>query len=149
MRLKIQLPPDWAPLEETRNTFYRVASKDSGALQVSFAEYKGGEIPNPTADDLKQLAVESANNKKLGELVESSSGPCLFGTMGTAVFRAPEHARFQIWFLSNGRDFITATHVCIDEPEPKEVAEAQQIVENLTLGREQSMRRKNWRWKFW
>jgi hypothetical protein len=149
MRLKIQLPSDWGPFENATDIFYRLTSKDSGALQLSFTEYKSGEIPNPTPDDLKRLAVESGNNKPLGEVVESSAGPCVFGAMGTAVFRAPEHARFQIWFLSNGGDFITATHVCIEEPDPKEVAEAQQIVCNLTLGPDQSTLGNKSPWKFW
>jgi hypothetical protein len=80
------------------------------------------------------MACDFGRSQNSGQLVESTCGPCTFGGLGTAVFRSNQHARIQIWFLSNGRDFIMVTHICTSAPDPKEVAEVQQIVPGLTLG---------------
>jgi hypothetical protein len=48
------------------------------------------------------------------------------------VFRSAGY-RTQLWYLSNGFDFVLATHVCCDEPEAAEIAEAQQIVGLIEL----------------
>jgi len=39
----------------------------------------------------------------------------------------------QFWQLSNGRDFILVTYISPAEPDPQEVAEAQEIVDCLDL----------------
>jgi hypothetical protein len=149
MRLKIQIPRHWARSNDGTPTFICLTSETSGALQISFGEYTSGEIPNPTPEDLQEMSTGFGKKNNLGHLIESSCGPCLFGTMGTAVFRSTEHARFQIWFLSNGRDFIMATHISIDEPDPAEVADAQEIVRQLTLGPDEPVPAKKSKWKFW
>jgi hypothetical protein len=149
MRLKVQIPRHWARYNDAGATFIRLTSEVSGALQFSFGEYKGGEIPNPTPQDLQQMAAGYGPAHNLGELLESSSGPCVFGAMGTAVFRSAENSRVQIWFLSNGRDFIMATHICCHEPDPAEIADAQEIVRQLTLGPDESAPVKKSKWKFW
>ena len=84
------------------------------------------------------MAVDFGDKHEFGALVESSSGPCVFGTMGTAVFRSSEYPRIQIWHLSNGRDFIMVTHICPTEPDPVEISEVQEIVRTLTIGKNQS-----------
>ena len=54
-------------------------------------------------------------------------------TMGSAIFRHREFPRMQFWQLSNGRDFILVTYISPAEPDPQEVAEAQEIVDCLDL----------------
>jgi hypothetical protein len=51
-----------------------------------------------------------------------------------------------VWFISDGRDHIMATHICDYEPVSDEIAEAQQIASSLALGPEQPAKPK---WKFW
>ena len=144
MSLNIKLPKGWSDYDNPHGppTYVRELSETPGPLQISWAEYKGGTLPNPTADDLKHMAEEFGEKHDFGDLVESSNSPCVFGTMGTAVFRSSENPRIQMWHLSNGRDFIMVTHICPTEPDPIEVREAQEIVRTLTIGKKP-------KWKFW
>jgi uncharacterized protein (TIGR03067 family) len=135
MRLKIELPRTWAQKENPDGpaTFTRQGS--TNAFQVSWAEYRGGELPTKvTADRLKEMAVDFGQKKRFGDLVESSSGACRYGSFGTAVFSTADYPRIQVWYVSNGRDFIMATHICDRNPDPAEVAEVQQIAQSLALG---------------
>ena len=115
MHLKVKLLKGWADYSRENPdgppTFLRDLSEVPGPLQISTWEYEGGEIPNPSEDDLKHMSVE-LGRKNFGELVETSSGACTFGKMGTAVFHSGEYPRVQVWHLSNGKDFILATHIC-------------------------------------
>ena len=92
------------------------------------------------------MAAGFGQQNGFGEMIESSSGACRFGSFGTAVFRSVQHPRIQVWFISDGRDHIMATHICDREPESGEVAEVQQIASELALGPEQPAKP---RWKFW
>ena len=136
MRLKIQIPSSWSAQDNPDGpaTYCRHESAVPGPLQISWAEYSGGPIPNPSAQDLQQMAFEMGHKNGFGAMMESSSGACRFGKMGSAVFRSAQHPRIQIWFLSNGRDFINVTHICPEDPEAAEVSEAQIIVRSLMLG---------------
>lgn len=57
----------------------------------------------------------------------SRSGSCEFGMFGTAIARGESPIYFQVWVLSNGREFILVTHTCDKEPDPDEVVEANHI----------------------
>src|SRR5262249_381520 len=102
-----------------------------GALLVSVD--KSGKVPNPSTKDLIELAQAHGERHNVGKLVETLSGACDMGNYGSAVFRSTEYPRIQIWYLSNGRDFVLATYVCTAQPEAEEVAQAQQIVSMLRL----------------
>jgi len=104
----------------------------SPAFQVSWAEYQGGTIPDPTVEDLQKLSVDFGVSKRF-ELIESSHGLCDFGKFGTAGFRGGNLARALLWAISDGRNFIRATHICVTEPEAAEIEEADQIARALLL----------------
>lgn len=147
MRLKIELPTNWAQHNNPTGpaTFSRQGS--SGAFQVSWAEYQGGKpLPEVTAESLKSMAINFGQNNGFGEMTDSCGGTSRFGNFGSAVFRSTQHPRIQVWFISDGRDHIMATHICDREPESSEVAEVQQIATSLALGPEQTTKPK---WKFW
>jgi hypothetical protein len=134
MRLKIELPTTWTQQSNPDGpaTFCRQGS--SSAFQVSWAEYRGGKLPDVTNDKLEGMATDFGQRHGFGEMLESSSGECRFGTFGTAVFYSAEYPRIQIWFISDGRDHIMATHICVVEPDAGEIAEVQRIADSLTLG---------------
>jgi hypothetical protein len=136
-RVKVNLLPGWTDYSyenpEGPPTFLRDASSESGPLQVSWAWYASGKEPNPTDEELIGLAKGFGKGFDEPELLETSSGKCAIGRYGTAVFRTKESARVQAWYLSNGRDFVTVTHIGVGQPEPEEVAGAQQIVEQLRI----------------
>jgi hypothetical protein len=134
MRLKIKLPSNWGQQNNPDGpaTFCREGS--TSAFQVSWAEYRGGKLPQVTVDGLKEMATDFGRKNGFGDPVESSGGACMFGSFGTAVYRSAEYPLVQVWFISDGRDHIMATHICNCEPESDEVAEAQQIAGSLVLG---------------
>jgi len=68
----------------------------------------------------------------------------MFGKLGSTVYRSSEFPRSQVWYLSDGKDFIMVTHICGEEPDPQELVEVDQIVHMLTLGPPDKPR-----WKFW
>lgn len=146
MRLQIQLPKTWAQQNNPNGPATFGHQGSTNAFQVSWAEYRGGKVPDVTAEKLKEMAAGFGQKQGFGEMLESSSGACRFGTFGMAVFRSTEHPRIQIWFISDGRDHIMATHICDCEPDAGEVAEVQQIAGGLALGPEQPQKPK---WKFW
>lgn len=147
MRLKIELPTTWSQVNQpgAAATFRRKDS--SGAIQVSWGEYRGGELPIVvTAEFLKEMAEKFGQETGLGQLTESSGGGCRYGMYGTGVFQSAEHPRSQVWFVSDGRNIIMATHICDEEPKQSEIAEAQQIAASLALGVEHPRKP---RWRFW
>jgi hypothetical protein len=148
MRLKIQLPPTWAQKENGDGPATFCRADGVGPFQVSWAEYRGRQLSTDvtTRDSLKKMAERFGQQNGFGHLVESSTGTCPFGMFGTGVFQSAQHPRIQVWIISDGRDHIMATHICIAKPDSTEIAEAQQIAASLALGPEQAPRP---RWKFW
>ena len=147
MRLKIELPTTWTQADNPDGPATFCRENGSGAFQVSWGEYRGGKLPTDvTAESLKQMAENFGHSNGFGEMIESSCGSCGYGMFGTGVFRSTDHPRIQVWFVSDGRDFIMATHICSVQPERSEIAEAQQIAASLALGPEQPVKPK---WKFW
>jgi hypothetical protein len=148
--IKITLLPGWIDVSKDvpkgPPTFLRESSECSGALQVSQIEYAGGQVPNPSEQDLIKMSCGFGHGKDVnfGEIIKSYSGDCTFGKFGTAIYQSQEFPRSQIWHLSNGRDFILVTHICSEVPDTQELDEVDRIVKMLTLGPP----RKPW-WKFW
>lgn len=134
MRLKIQLPRTWMQQNNHKGpaTFCRQGS--TCTFQVSWAEYRGDKPIQVTSDGLLEMAAAFGRKQGFGDALDTASGDCKFGAFGTAVFRAAGHPRIQIWFISNGRDHIMATHICDREPEAIEVEDVQQIAGSLVLG---------------
>jgi hypothetical protein len=136
-RLRVNLVPGWSDYSDENPggppTFLRDASPSPGPLQVSCAWYTSGQEPNPSDDDLIGLAKRAGDSFDSPALLETGSGPCAIGRFGTAVFRCNDAPRVQAWYLTNGRDFITVTHICGDDVEAAELHEAQRIVEDLRI----------------
>ena len=106
MRLKIQLPTNWAQQENPNGpaTFSRQGS--TSVFQVSWAEYRGGKLPAATAEELKEMAVNFGQKQGFGEMLESTRGECPYGKFGTAAFSSQKYPRIQVWFISDGRDHM-------------------------------------------
>jgi hypothetical protein len=138
-RLLVKLPEGWtdvsAQLPEAGAMFIKGGKGATAALQVSYglnpdAPAEGEELME---EDLVEMAATADFGEDLGQVVEKYSGPSLFGKMGTAVYRGGKYQRVQVWFLSNGRDLIMATHMCAQEPTRELLDEAERIVGNLAL----------------
>jgi hypothetical protein len=148
--IKVKLLPGWIDASKDNPdgpaSFLRESSKSSGAVQVSHAEYARGAVPNPSEQDLIVMsrAFGTGTDMNLGDVGKSQSGGCTFGKFGTTVYRSAEFPRSQVWYLSDGKDFIMVTHICGEEPDPQELVEVDQIVHMLTLGPPDKPQ-----WKFW
>jgi hypothetical protein len=133
--LKVILPEGWSdetdPGKHGVLTFVREPGKTAGTLQLFLATSEGGQ--EPTQNDLMEMAVKHVLLQNLGRLDECSDGACSSGHFASAVFWSQKAPRSQIWFISNGVDLITATHVCHAEPDPAEVREATMIVETVEI----------------
>jgi hypothetical protein len=138
-KLVVWLPPNWSS-EPNPDGPFAVHSGPAGVgvLQISFAEYSGGRRPDPTPKDLMELASNSG--EKLGlAVLQSYSGKCLLGYYGTAVFGRGEGVQSdeafcnQIWFLSDGLDFVFVTFFASSTPPEQEFHDAQRIVDGIAL----------------
>ena len=135
-RLRVTLPPDWALEPGGADAPYTFTWRDDravGALQFSLGRYKSGKVPNPSRSDLEQMAFAFGADHNWPRPISQGSGACTFGQFGLAVFQSVDFSRIQLWFLSNGRDFIMVTHTCEGNPLQDEIEAANQIVLNATL----------------
>lgn len=133
--IKVTLPEGW--IDETRRmgkgvlTYVRKLSETPGALQMSLlAVQQGGDEPRPSVEDLTKIAMNG------GKLIECSKGPCSMGTYGSVVFVSQDASRTQIWWISNGLDSVTVTHICNATPDPVEMFEADKIATTVEIAEE-------------
>lgn len=147
--LKVTLLPGWMDISDQNPngppTYIRKDNGSPGVLQFSLDLYEAGEKPAPSKDGLIKMAINTGlEHPDFGEVVSDSSGSCSFGIYGSAVFSSAKYGRSQVWWLSNGLDFILATHIGVDKSSDIEIQEEQQIVENVTT----QVKTKPW-WKKW
>jgi hypothetical protein len=136
MMLSVTLPENWEDISaenpEGPPTYVRKVDP-TGALQMSIQSvYKSGPIPNPTFNELIRLSEHVAKLQE-SEISDRYSGLCNIGTFGCVLGKSTELARIQIWTLSNGKDFVLATFLCIDPPPDEESEEAEKIVKAAGL----------------
>ncbi|WP_133166930.1 hypothetical protein [Solimicrobium silvestre] len=132
------MPPSWVDLSSENadgpSTFIKEDPESTGALQISIqAEYHGGTIPNPIPEQLVSYAEGIVNKNAHVQIRGRSTGKCKMGTYGTVLASLLRHSWCQIWVLSNGNDFVLASHTSVDEPSEAEVNEASWVVKNISL----------------
>jgi hypothetical protein len=136
-KLTFTLVPGWEDISQENPegppTFIRSGESATGVLQISIQSiYDSGPEPNPTTGDLIRLCEHVAGLQE-ATVIEHSSGNCDLGTYGSVIAKSVELSRMQIWTLSNGRDFVLATYLCPEEPDPAESSEAEMIVKRINL----------------
>lgn len=142
-KLTIWLPDHWANVShENPDGPLTMCWDDAaacGAFQLSTAEYKGGKEPRTSEPELVQFAVAFGERHGWGELISSCSGKCKMGSFGTAAFKPtepipPDDPAFsQVWFITNGWDFVLATFIAMQPPEQQELDDAHRIAEGIDL----------------
>ncbi len=89
-KLHIDFPDGWVDISgenpEGPPTFVNEQVDDSGVLQISMAEYAGGEVPEPSQADLVVMAKDVGFANQFGELTNEESGHCSYGLYGCAEF---------------------------------------------------------------
>jgi hypothetical protein len=128
-RLKIRLHRAWRQVENPNAlpTYTRGDGSSSGILQFSLAQFRPGAAPKTSEQTLIGMCEKLASGVRGQKDKSSGSGKCEFGTFGTVVAKGDSPTRFQVWVLSNQREFILVTHTCEKEPDAQEVAEANEI----------------------
>lgn len=143
--IKVEIPVGWSDYAQNNPdgpaTFIRDINNAHSVFQVSFAQYKDGEIPNPSQEDLVELAQNTGIDMLLGDMIDTSSGTCSFGAFGTAIFKSKENPHSQIWYLSDGHDFILATYICVEIPDNNELIEVQEIINRLYVSKKSFWKR--------
>lgn len=142
-KLFVWLPDTWTNLsDQNPGGPFTVCWEDraaTGALQVSVAEYADGRKPHPTPEGLQVLATSFGQRRDWGELRTASSGACVLGAYGTASFThrgvpPDSQAAFsQVWFLSNGLDFVLVTFLAMSAPVSQELHDAERIAMGINL----------------
>lgn len=138
-RLLVTLPEGWSDISgevpEAGAMFIKGGREATAALQVSYGlnADSSGAAQSLLEEDLVEMAATAQLGEDFGQVVEKYSGPALFGRMGTAVYRGGRYPRVQVWFVSNGRDLIMASHICTEEPSRQLLEESERIVRNLAL----------------
>lgn len=144
--LEVKLFPDWVDYYNKSKrgyfTYIKKSCKTINPLQISYLLYKDGKMPNPTFDDLLKMCIEFGTKYKCDLCLGKCYGECVFGRYASAIFKTNEFQWYQVWHLSNGKDFMFVTYICEDKPEDYVLEEAHEIVMNLNLKFEQ----KRW-WK--
>jgi hypothetical protein len=128
-RLKVRLYNGWRQLESREGpvTYFREGSSDSGALQFSVAQHRPGPVPGAGEEMLIALCEKLTSKVRNRRDASSRSGKCEFGIFATVAVKGDSPAHFQAWVLSNHREFILVTHTCEKQPDPQEIAEANEI----------------------
>src|SRR4051812_13108771 len=140
LRISVTPLPGWGNVGDEESSWARVGD-GNGVLQVSHSEDLHGEVPNPNGDDLGKLAVNTAVGQGV-DVRGTPQGACGFGFFGSAFVPCGTVAYFQVWVLSNGRDFIFASYIAA-AADPLEQGEAEKMALALTLSPRPPV------WKFW
>jgi hypothetical protein len=141
LRLKINLPPDWEDVShenpEGPPTYVRSGENATGVLQISIQSiYESGPEPNPTYGELIRLCEHVASTQQ-ANVVGRYSGECSLGIFGCVIANSDELPNIQIWTLSNGKDFVLATFLGMETPDPEELEQAENIVKTILLVKDQ------------
>jgi hypothetical protein len=128
-RLKVKLHRGWRQIDNpgALAAYVRGDSSNSGTLQFSIAQFRHGQLPSATEQTLIGICEKLTSGVRAPKEVSSTSGKCEFGMFGSVVVKGDFPARLQVWVVSNQRELILITHTCEKEPDPEEVAEANDI----------------------
>jgi hypothetical protein len=126
---EVQVPPDWARIEQPGDAFTLADSVGGvGALQISIAPNATWEKPSVT--DLRDIIQTMAEANQLGAPTEATyfdTDP-LRGAVCTYV-----HGEdfIRVWSVSDGTSFALATYVCKKGSENLETETVDLIVRSL------------------
>jgi len=111
--------------------FMRKGRINNNALQISTSINKEEKplMPEPDVEKIAGASVARFGGKP----TKVFNGVCRFGKFGSSVFAVNNFAHCQIWSITNGVHFLTATFICDSAPTAEEMNEVEQMVMSLTL----------------
>ncbi len=101
-----------------------------GALQFSLAFYKGGEVPNPTPQDLLAMVRDFGLQRELGPGFDETCRD--LGSIKVAAASHRSQGYFlRAWYVSDGANIALVTYTSEWEVRDRELVQAERIVESL------------------
>jgi hypothetical protein len=135
-RLQVKLFPNWTDYSKNNPegplTYINTECKTINPMQITYAIYNKGKNPNSSLEDLVKMNTEFGEKHEL-TIINSCTGNCTFGKYATAIWGSDSFQWFQIWHLTNGKDFIFVIYICEIKPESRILDEAHSIVLNLNI----------------
>ena len=134
-KLTFNLPKSWIDISNENPdgpaSFIRKQSdKNPGVLQISFAEYKSGEKPNPEYSDLIELS-KGFNSDNKYELIKTKSGDCNYGIYGLAEFKNEDFPFVSVWHISDNKSFVFSTYISVDPQTESDINEVYDILKSI------------------
>jgi hypothetical protein len=132
-------------------TFMRKRRSNNNAFQISSAwNMDGQDLISKIR--LEALAKELVVHRLQGTPLREFSGDCGYGKFASVVFSAESFSHCQVWFVSNGVHFISATFICDGPPTLEELNEAEGMALSLhfksSSGKDSISKASAW-WRRW
>jgi len=144
LKLALSKPAYWVDVSQAGkpSTYCTSPGASENVLQVSYTENKSGIKLEPTPP-LEKMVLQQV--QKLGvSVLSSESGECAYGVFGSSVGSTDRFPHFQMWLISNGTHFITATFTCNVPPTQEELRDVSTAIASLQLTIEAKSK-----WKLW
>ncbi len=130
----VSAPEGWIDTTEdveTENAPFTLAKKDDGigALQFSFALYRGGQEPNIDITKLEEMLNDFASEKGLGQSFDKQIFESRLCIVASSYHTGSDLVR--VWYCSDKRNVALATFVCDWEMRNIEVNECEGIVRSV------------------
>jgi len=111
---------------------FTLAREDGiGAFQLSLARFSSGAVPNATAEDLRGMLESFGSKRNLGSPIDvrihDQKVRCIGGSFSSEDF-------IRVWYATNGRSFIFASHVAAHTA-PEEVAVCEQMIRSVEFSK--------------
>ena len=133
--LQIELPKGWVPYKNETDdelpAFINDDNYNTGVLQISYAKYISGKLPNIKKRELIKMSYNACAKNDSGKFLKKESGNCKFGTFGSTLFTSKERPAFKFWYLHDGRNCIMISYINVNELNNEEIKIANSIVENI------------------
>ena len=136
--IEVSAPASWYDITdevEGENPPYTLAEPEEGvgALQFSSAIHKGGVVPAPSPDDLRNMALDFGKRRSLGDAFDQQ----IFANgmlRGAGVSYRWEEDFIRVWYVSDGRNLVFITYVCDWVSRDRELSTCGNIVKSLRFG---------------
>jgi hypothetical protein len=135
----VSAPESWIDTTEdveAEDAPFTLAKRDAGvgALQFSIALYSDGEEPNIDSDRLKEMLVDFADKKGLGNGFDGYHDEGRVGVVGASYHVGDDLVR--IWYCSDERNVALVTYVCDWDKTSDELKECDEIVRSIRFVKE-------------
>jgi len=130
--VEVTAPPPWYDItDEVDNSPYTLADSEGvGALQFSIALYQGGVVPNPSQEELRNMAMDFGKGRDLGDPLEECSFTIETLRGAGMSFRWADDF-LRVWYVSDGKNLAFITYVCEWGEQYREILTCENIVKSL------------------